>query len=67
MGTTTTRRVAVTAAAGGGPSRRGAEDPAWVRWLLVGACVAFAGVFLVLPLANVFVQALAKGWRASVG
>ena len=53
--------------AGGGKSGRGSEDPWWVRLLLVGVCVAFAGVFLVLPLANVFAQALAKGWQASLG
>jgi len=59
-----TRRGGSGAAA---KSRRGSEDPAWVRWLLVGVCLAFAGVFLVLPLINVFGQALARGWRASVG
>ena len=66
MSATTTRRKAGHGA-GDGKSRRGSEDPWWVRLLLVGVCMAFAGVFLVLPLANVFAQALAKGWQASMG
>jgi len=45
-------------------SRRGAEESPLVRWTLTGLALAFAAVFLLLPLANVFVQALAKGWRA---
>jgi sulfate/thiosulfate transport system permease protein len=40
----------------------GTEEPAVVKWLLIGVSVAFLLVFLILPLANVFVQALAKGW-----
>ncbi|MHB1306602.1 MAG: sulfate ABC transporter permease subunit CysW [Limisphaerales bacterium] len=44
-------------------SRRGSEESAPVRWLLVTVALSFALVFLVLPLANVFVQAFAKGWR----
>jgi sulfate/thiosulfate transport system permease protein len=35
-----------------------------VRWSLTAAALAFMGVFLVLPLASVFAQALAKGWAA---
>jgi len=33
-----------------------------VKWLLVSVALVFSAVFLFLPLANVFVQALAKGW-----
>ena len=44
-------------------SQRGTEEPPLVRWLLIGLAVAFAGVFLLLPLINVFAQALLKGWR----
>jgi sulfate transport system permease protein len=47
-------------------SRRGTEDPAWIRWLLMGLSLAFALVFLVLPLVNVFAQAFAKGWQMVV-
>jgi sulfate transport system permease protein len=43
------------------PSRRGAEESPAVRWLLIGVAFAFLSVFLLLPLMNVFVQALSKG------
>src|SRR2546423_7208679 len=43
-------------------SRRGTEESPAVKWLLIGLAVAFCAVFLLLPLANVFVQALSKGW-----
>ncbi len=42
-------------------SRRGTEEPAWVKWLLIAIALVFALVFLLLPLANVFYAALAKG------
>ena len=49
-------------------SKRATEDPAWVRFLLIGIALTFATVFLLLPLANVLVQALSKGlapfWNA---
>jgi sulfate/thiosulfate transport system permease protein len=48
-------------------SRRGTEDPWYIRWILIGIAALFAGVFLVLPLANVFGQAFAKGWQAAFG
>jgi sulfate transport system permease protein len=44
-------------------SRRGTEDPRWVRWLLISVSLLFVLTFLLLPLVNVFAQALAKGWR----
>ncbi|MBM3882337.1 MAG: sulfate ABC transporter permease subunit CysW [Verrucomicrobia bacterium] len=44
------------------PSRRGSEESALVRWCLVGIALVFSAVFLLLPLANVFVQALGRGW-----
>jgi sulfate transport system permease protein len=37
------------------------SEPAPVRWLLIGATLLFLGVFLVLPLVIVFVQALKGG------
>jgi sulfate transport system permease protein len=47
------------------PSRaatpRATRDPAWARWLLTGVALVFLALFLVLPLAAVFVQALEKG------
>ncbi|HEX8312670.1 MAG TPA: hypothetical protein VF614_15215, partial [Chthoniobacteraceae bacterium] len=33
----------------------------WVRWLLIGAALAFLVLFLFLPLAAVFVEAFRKG------
>ena len=44
-------------------SRRGAEEVPWARTVLITAALLFAFVFLLLPLVNVFVQALAKGWN----
>jgi sulfate/thiosulfate transport system permease protein len=41
--------------------RRAATEKAWVRWLLVGLALSYLGLFLVLPLASVYVEALAKG------
>jgi sulfate transport system permease protein len=38
-------------------------EPAIVRWLLIGTSLAFLGLFLFVPLASVFVQAFASGWR----
>ena len=43
-------------------SQRGTEESALVKWLLISIALAFCLVFLVLPLINVFAQALAKGW-----
>ena len=39
-------------------------DPAPLRWALTLLALAFLGLFVVLPLAAVFGQALAKGWEA---
>ncbi|MFM1769301.1 MAG: hypothetical protein RJA22_1830 [Verrucomicrobiota bacterium] len=45
-------------------SQRGTEESPLVKWTLVGITGLFLGIFLLLPLANVFAQALAKGWTA---
>jgi len=42
-------------------SRRGAEEPAWVKWTLIVIGLAFVLLFLLLPLVSVFAQALGKG------
>jgi sulfate/thiosulfate transport system permease protein len=47
-------------------SRRGSEDPTWVRILLILLSLAFVVVFLLLPLANVFAQAMSKGYSGYV-
>jgi sulfate transport system permease protein len=36
-------------------------EPAWIRWTLIGLALAFLGVFLAVPLAAVFTEALRKG------
>ncbi|MGD9921491.1 MAG: sulfate ABC transporter permease subunit CysW [Pseudorhodoplanes sp.] len=37
------------------------SEPAFVRWLIIATALAFLGVFLLLPLVTVFVQAFARG------
>jgi len=47
------------------PARTGArEEPPAVRWALMAAALAFIGVFLLMPLAAVFSEALRKGGEA---
>jgi sulfate transport system permease protein len=43
-------------------SQRGTEESPLVKWLLIAVALGFCGVFLLLPLVNVFAQALTKGW-----
>jgi len=40
---------------------RATEEPGWVRWLLIGAALAFLGFFLFVPLVAVFFEAFRKG------
>ena len=42
--------------------RRATSEPTWVRWSLIALSVAFLGLFLLVPLAAVFTEALRKGW-----
>jgi len=46
----------------GGRSRRSTQESPLVKGLLIGAAMLFLGLFLVVPLAAVFVQAFDKGW-----
>ena len=39
-------------------------EPVWVRVLLIALALTFFGVFLLVPLAAVFSEALKKGWAA---
>jgi sulfate transport system permease protein len=52
------------------PLAGASAEPAWLRRLLIGAALAFLALFLFVPLASVFAQALAKGldvyWAALV-
>ena len=40
------------------------HDPPVVRWTLIGIALAFLGIFIVVPLAAVFFEALRKGGGA---
>ena len=44
--------------------RSAVADPRWLRWTFVAASLAFLGLFLALPLAAVFAEALRKGLSA---
>ena len=53
----------MNAKAGASKSQRGTEESPIVKWLLISLALAFCFVFLLLPLVNVFAQALAKGFN----
>ncbi|MDG4584602.1 MAG: sulfate ABC transporter permease subunit CysW [Candidatus Competibacter sp.] len=42
------------------------REPAWVRAALIAVALGFFGLFLLLPLATVFAEALGKGWTVYV-
>lgn len=48
----------------GGKAGSKVTEPAAVRYLLITVALAFLALFLLLPLAAVFVQAFEKGWEA---
>ena len=48
------------------PRTRATAEPAIVRWTLIGTVLVFLGLFLVVPLAVVFTEALQKGVAAYV-
>ncbi|WP_334106708.1 sulfate ABC transporter permease subunit CysW [Methylobacillus sp.] len=41
---------------------RATSEPAWVRWTLIASALAFLTLFLFIPLAAVFTEALRKGF-----
>ena len=45
-------------------AQAGTTEAPWVRYTLIGIALAFMLLFLVLPLAAVFVEALKAGWTA---
>ena len=47
-------------------ARAGTTEPAWVRYTLIGVALTFIFLFLVLPLAAVFTEALRKGGDALI-
>lgn len=48
------------------PVASGIREPWWIKALLLSLSVIFLGLFLVLPLVAVFVEALRKGWGVYV-
>src|SRR5215203_4833079 len=44
-----------------GRVRKAQQDPAWVRWSLTGLAVGVVGVLVVIPVVNIFVEALSEG------
>ncbi len=44
-------------------ARKQLSEPLLVRWLLIAAALLFLTLFLFVPLASVFSEALAKGWE----
>lgn len=45
-------------------SRRATAESTWIRWTLIATVLLFLGLFLFLPLAAVFTEALRKGYGA---
>jgi sulfate transport system permease protein len=43
-------------------SQRGSDEARFAKWTLITIALLFVGVFLLLPLINVFYQAFSKGW-----
>ncbi|WP_020167661.1 MULTISPECIES: sulfate ABC transporter permease subunit CysW [Methylotenera] len=41
---------------------RATSEPAWIRWTLIAIVLIFLGLFLIVPLAAVFTEALRKGF-----
>jgi sulfate transport system permease protein len=46
-----------------GPIRRATHDPGWIRWTLITVALGFLALFLFVPLAAVFTEALRHGIR----
>ena len=42
------------------------NDPVWVRYGLIAVSLATIGLFLLLPLVTIFIEAFAKGWQKYV-
>ena len=56
--------IALGAAATSSTRTRATTEPALVRWTLIGVVLVFLGLFLAVPLAAVFSEALGKGVAA---
>jgi sulfate transport system permease protein len=64
MATATVTTAAASLAPAAALPKIGRRDPPIVRWGLTLLALGALGLFIVLPLVAVFVQAFAKGWRA---
>jgi sulfate/thiosulfate transport system permease protein len=58
-----TMSQAVASTRGAAVPATATSEPALVRWALITVCVVFLGLFLLLPLVVVFVEAFSQGWR----
>ncbi|RYF65119.1 MAG: sulfate ABC transporter permease subunit CysW, partial [Comamonadaceae bacterium] len=65
MSGATTSRIGAAPAARN-KARAGTGEAAWVRYTLIGIALGFLLLFLVLPLAAVFTEALRKGLGAYI-
>ena len=45
---------------------RATSEPAWIRWTLIATVLAFLSLFLFIPLAAVFTEALRKGFETYI-
>lgn len=45
---------------------RATSEPTWIRWTLIAVALAFLSLFLFIPLAAVFTEALRKGFETYV-
>jgi sulfate transport system permease protein len=54
-------REATSVGANARRTQAGTTEPAWVKWSLIGLALGFIFLFLLLPLAAVFTEALRKG------
>jgi sulfate/thiosulfate transport system permease protein len=50
--------------AGGAPQVAATNEPAWVRRIVIGVAIVFVGLFIVVPVAAVFGEALRNGLAA---
>lgn len=44
-------------------NKRGIQDPLWVRWTLITITIGFVAIFLALPVAIIFAEALKDGLK----
>ena len=44
-------------------NKHGIQDPLWVQWTLITITIGFVAIFLALPVAIIFAEALKDGWK----